>query len=87
MGIIKARCYRDGAIQLGVIYHKKSEDRFADRMSLKGQREGLSLSQEEGYPPVVVEEKVGYVGTYVGGWVEVKACGNSFLVPLIFSVK
>lgn len=69
MGIIKARCCRDGAIQLGVIYHEKSEDRCADRMSLKGQREGLSLSQEEGYPPVVVEEKVGYVGTYVGRWV------------------
>lgn len=48
MGIIKACCCRDGAMQLGVIYHKKSEDRFADRMSLRGQREGLSLSQEEG---------------------------------------
>ena len=53
---------------MGGIYHKKSEDRFADRMSLRDQREGLSLSQEEGYPSVVIEEKVGYAGTYVGGW-------------------
>ena len=47
MGITKARCHGDEAIQLGGIYHKKNEDRSADSVSLRGLREGFGLSQEQ----------------------------------------
>ena len=47
MGITKACCHGDEAIQLGGIYPKKNEDRSADSVSLRGHREGLGLNQEQ----------------------------------------